>query len=1284
MIYKALAVADLNDDGYPEIVIRTHATNTRPNNLFCFDNSGALVWRRTLGEGQLFNNGDYSSLVLDDIDGDGICEIISGSRDGKLYCFDNAGAVIWSYDANVSKIQSTAVADLNNDGFSEIILASTTSYPYTSYIHCLDRDGQVLWFYQLDYAECYSSPVITDIDLDGDYEICVGFNDRSDDGGVEGGLWCLDKDGREVWVHNIEDGGAYSIAVADLDGNGYIEFLFGILSKSYGYLQCVDKDGEQFLFTEQQGPIHPMPWPMFQHDLRHTGLYTQPDLTPPTTPTITDEGRATTYTDRLYASWTSDDPETGIAEYQYRITVDSPTDAVIRDWTSAGTDNEITAGALDLEIGETYYFGVKAKNGDGFWSDIGYSDGIKVTAKPEAVIDSISPSSGRYGVLVTLTGSGTDDDGEIEEYQWRSSIDGVLGNTDILVTSALSAGTHTIYFKVKDDDGIWSEEVSATLEVLRGIRITNLQEGDTATGEDFIIRAESSNLEDTRYVYLMVDGSYYAYDYSAPYEFNWNTIHYPNSTNPPPIQNTSNLIGDTNGDGVVSRGDVVSLLRSYGSRQHTPGDINADDRVGLTDLALLQQNLGATLPEPPPLAQGHVLKLRVVFKNPIETVYSDEITVNVFNENPVIPTIEIIDPQAAVEGQVSIGINVNDVNNFSFIDLRCDDVHYIGRDQESPISITWDTIRHVNEEHTLQARGYHKIIKKWIESEPLNIEVLNATPDVPVVSITNPTDGATVDSTIIIQAAVSHPDNMSSVSFSINDNLLGYDSRAPFELSWPTGLFPNGEYVIKATSSYKGSWIKCEDSVTVTVNNTFPPTPPSVSFDNLTDNQDIQGTYSIVVTSSDPTYMKDVRLFINDELFAQDTRSPYVFTLPTYYFEDGTYTLKTRGYHSLTEEWYEETVDVNISNGEPAFVPTLSIDSHENNQTVSGTETITGLSNDSSNIMRVYLYCTDDGSGSYIGHDRAAPYTITLDTTNYSNQAHTFKLKAYHRILRRYIESPEITLNIQNQVATPVITPNGGIFTQPTEVSITTDTEGSDIYYTLDGSEPTDEFSIPIDEYTTLLMHYEGSQGSTIFTDEIGHAITPMGNAHIDTSTSKFGVSSVAFDGTEDCVLVEDSPDWHFGTEDFTIEFWIRLNNILPINSSAFIISQSKNSNNEWYLFLQNNAGGYYWNFGVRPSGIAITSPTTIEPNTWYHISLVRDNNTWRIYQDGTQLGEDYINSNSVPDIAADIAIGAFYRGATGLTGCLDGNIDEVRISKGVARWTGEFTPPSVEYGGDW
>jgi len=85
--------------------------------------------------------------------------------------------------------------------------------------------------------------------------------------------------------------------------------------------------------------------------------------------------------------------------------------------------------------------------------------------RPAAYIDAITPHMADVGEEVTLQGHGIDSDGEIVAYRWRSSIDGPLGVNPAVSTTELSEGEHDIYFKVQDNNGAWSEEVSDSIVI---------------------------------------------------------------------------------------------------------------------------------------------------------------------------------------------------------------------------------------------------------------------------------------------------------------------------------------------------------------------------------------------------------------------------------------------------------------------------------------------------------------------------------------------------------------------------------------------------------------------------------------------------------------------------------------------------------------------------------------------------------------------------------------------------------------------------------------------------
>jgi len=90
---------------------------------------------------------------------------------------------------------------------------------------------------------------------------------------------------------------------------------------------------------------------------------------------------------------------------------------------------------------------------------------VHVNLRPTASIVDVSPDNLVEGDEVTLTGAGHDIDGAVAGYHWESDIDGDLGDTATVTTSSLSAGTHVVSFKVRDDVGAWSEPATRTVVV---------------------------------------------------------------------------------------------------------------------------------------------------------------------------------------------------------------------------------------------------------------------------------------------------------------------------------------------------------------------------------------------------------------------------------------------------------------------------------------------------------------------------------------------------------------------------------------------------------------------------------------------------------------------------------------------------------------------------------------------------------------------------------------------------------------------------------------------------
>lgn len=210
------------------------------------------------------------------------------------------------------------------------------------------------------------------------------------------------------------------------------------------------------------------------------------------------------------------------------------------------------------------------------------------------------------------------------------------------------------------------------------------------------------------------------------------------------------------------------------------------------------------------------------------------------------------------------------------------------------------------------------------------------------------------------------------------------------------------------------------------------------------------------------------------------------------------------------------------------------------------------------------------------------------------------------------------------------------------------------------------------DEYTMLLLHSNTTDGNTTFTDSSsrGHTVTANGTARHVTAQQKFGTSSIQSDDASSYLSLADSDDWDFGTGDFTVDFWLRPSQVGIINVFPEIGDYSSSAGIHWFIY--ENSGIYvYLNGG---GSLNTFSPFTPSANTWHHFALTRSGTSLRMFVNGVQIGATRTNSTNMTTGTHGIKIGAW------TTYYTHGQLDELRISRGIARWTSNFTPPDLAY----
>lgn len=204
-----------------------------------------------------------------------------------------------------------------------------------------------------------------------------------------------------------------------------------------------------------------------------------------------------------------------------------------------------------------------------------------------------------------------------------------------------------------------------------------------------------------------------------------------------------------------------------------------------------------------------------------------------------------------------------------------------------------------------------------------------------------------------------------------------------------------------------------------------------------------------------------------------------------------------------------------------------------------------------------------------------------------------------------------------------------------------------------------------------LLLTMDGADGSTAFTDlsNSSHTVTAYGGAAVDTAIVKNGTGSLLLDGVDDYLDSPDSDDWSFGSSPMTIELWAYFP---TLGSVEILVSQwLAASSSQSFLFYKHSTNVIKIGLYDASSTYRETQGTTsLSANTWYHIAATYDGTDLRLFLDGNL--ETTLAINGFRNIVHPLNIGRSVPSSFG-----ESQIDSLRITKGVARYTSSFTPPT-------
>jgi hypothetical protein len=203
----------------------------------------------------------------------------------------------------------------------------------------------------------------------------------------------------------------------------------------------------------------------------------------------------------------------------------------------------------------------------------------------------------------------------------------------------------------------------------------------------------------------------------------------------------------------------------------------------------------------------------------------------------------------------------------------------------------------------------------------------------------------------------------------------------------------------------------------------------------------------------------------------------------------------------------------------------------------------------------------------------------------------------------------------------------------------------------------------------SLLLRGNDTNGSTTFVDSSSSpkSLTTYGNTQTSTSVKKFGTGSIYFDGSGDYLRSPDNSAFAFGSSDFTVEYWIYYTSSSTTYGHCVLDTRVSNGNATGIAFstMNNGAAEVYTNTEKANAG---TAPS----NTWNHYAFVRSSGTLTGYINGTSVFSIAFTQNLTD---TSCFIGTNNPQNTWTTGY----IDDLRVTKGVARYTANFTPPTYE-----